>query len=88
MQPILVPGAADTVIDARAPSVLSAEGEDAPEAFKAGKADGYQLIAPAEAAEERSDTSLQIRLRDALLKQREQLQGLMKDLDDGREGLR
>ena len=88
MQPILVPGAADTVIDAPAPSVLSAKDEDAPEAFKEGKADGYPLISPAQTAEQRSESSLQIRLRDALLKQREQLQGLMKDLDDSREGLR
>ena len=88
MQPIWVPGAADTVIDAPAPSVLSAEDEDSPGSPKTGKADGYQLIAPAQAAEERPETSLQTRLRDALLKQREQLQSLMEDLDGGREGLR
>jgi hypothetical protein len=88
MQHIWVPGAADTLIDAGAPSALSAEGEGGSEASKTAKADGYQLIAPAQAAEERSESSLQIRLRGALLRQREQLEGLMKNLDESREGLR
>jgi regulator of replication initiation timing len=87
-QPALGSGAAGDLIDARAPSVFSAEGVDAPELPKMGKTDGYRLIAPVQGAEELSDSSLQIRIRDALLKQREQLQDLMKDLDDGREGLR
>jgi len=88
MQPISVPGAADTLIDARAPSAFSAEGEGGSKAPKTARADGDQLIAPAQAAEERSESSLQIGLRDALLRQRKQLEDLMKDLDESREGLR
>jgi DNA repair exonuclease SbcCD ATPase subunit len=82
------PEAASDLIDARAASALSAEGEGGLEASQMGKADSYQLIAPAQAAEERSESSLQIRMRDALLRQREHLEGLMKNLDGGREGSR
>jgi len=82
------PEAASDLIDARAPSAFSAEGKGGSEGSQTGRADGYQLIAPAQAAEERSESSLQIRMRDALLRQREQLQGLMRNLDDRREGLR
>ena len=61
----------------------------APGASEKGRTDSYKLIAPAQAADEYSDSSLQIRIRDALRQQREQLQGLMKELDDkGREGVR
>jgi uncharacterized phage infection (PIP) family protein YhgE len=89
VRPELGPRAARDLIDARNPPAFSVERVDAPgSSTEKGRTDTYQLIAPVQAAEESSDSSLQIRIRDALLQQREQLQGLMKELDDSREGLR
>jgi uncharacterized phage infection (PIP) family protein YhgE len=89
VRPELGSRAARDLIDARTPPAFSVERVDAPgSSTEKGRTDTYQLIAPVQAAEESSDSSLQIRIRDALLQQREQLQGLMKELDDSREGLR
>ena len=69
----------------RAPSASSGGGGDEAEAPTKERADGYQLIPPAQAAEAPSDGALQVILVEAMRKQREQLQGLMKELDDGRQ---
>jgi chemotaxis protein MotB len=88
VRPQLGSRAVRDLIDSRAPPAFSVERVDSPGAKEKGRPDAYPLIAPVQAAEESSDSSLQIRMRDALVQQREQLQGLMKELDDGREALR
>jgi hypothetical protein len=68
----------------RVPSAAWGEGVDDPKSPAKGGTDGYQLIPPAQAAEASSGSPLQLMLLEAMRKQREELQRLMKELDNGR----
>jgi predicted nucleic acid-binding Zn-ribbon protein len=78
----------DNLTDSSTPSAASAEGADDSKSspiMGQAQADSYQLIPPAHAAEASSESTLQTILVDAMRKQREKLQGLVKELDDGRK---
>ena len=82
-QPISAPKDEGELADPPVPSATSGGGIGGPELPAKARGDGYQLIPPARAAEPSPDSSLQILLVEAMRKQREQLQGLMEELDQG-----
>jgi predicted nucleic acid-binding Zn-ribbon protein len=82
-QPASGPKDEGELTDPPLPSASSGGGVGGPELPARGQADGYQLIPPAHAAEASPDRSLQVFLVEAMRKQREQLQGLMEELDEG-----
>lgn len=71
-----------------APSASSGGGADDPQTPAKERADDYQFMPPAHAAEASADSSLHVILVEAMRKQREQLEGLMKDLGDGQKAPR
>jgi hypothetical protein len=82
-QPASGPKDEGELTDPPVPSASSGGGVGGPELPAKARADGYQLIPPAHAAEASPDSSLQVILVEAMRKQREQLQGLMEELDEG-----
>jgi predicted nucleic acid-binding Zn-ribbon protein len=82
-QPASGPKDEGELTDPPVPSASSGGGVGGPELPAKARADGYQLIPPAHATEASPDSSLQALLVEAMRKQREQLQGLVEELDQG-----